>query len=86
MSRMVTKVNLNLVGEPRGVGGFVLCPAFSMNLPDHLYSCLKYRDSMILTKEDRVLTYDDIYTTLPSIAFFKVLLLCCCQTLLFPNL
>ena len=23
---MVTKVNLNLVGEPRGVGGFVLCP------------------------------------------------------------
>ena len=23
---MVTKVNLNLVGEPSGVGGFVLCP------------------------------------------------------------
>ena len=27
-------------------------PAFSMNLPDHLYSCLKYTDSMIFTKED----------------------------------
>ena len=42
-------------------------PAFSMNLPDHLYSCLKYRDSVIFTKKAHHVLTPMTFTRLRSL-------------------
>ena len=80
---MVTKVNLNFVGEPSGVGGFVLCPRLLHEFagPPILLKIQEFYSFDHRCIQNHVFTIyspisNDIYTTpLPKIAFCIVSLL-----------